>query len=32
MLLMLVGCAFSVYWLTHERVEARVQTLVTEVD
>jgi len=32
MLLMLVGCAFSVYWLTHQRVEARVQTLVTEVD
>jgi len=32
MFLMLVGCAFSVYWLTHQRVEGRVQTLATEVD
>ncbi|WP_258576756.1 diguanylate cyclase domain-containing protein [Candidatus Pantoea persica] len=29
---MLVGCAFSVYWLTHQRVESRMQTMVTEVD
>ncbi|MEZ3501714.1 RNase E specificity factor CsrD [Pantoea sp. KPR_PJ] len=32
MSLMLAGCAFSVYWLTHQRVEARVQTLATEAD
>ena len=32
MFLMLVGCAFSVYWLTHQRVESRVQTMATEVD
>jgi RNase E specificity factor CsrD len=32
MLLMLVGCAFSVFWLSHQRVENRVQVLATEVD
>ena len=32
MVLMLVGCAFSVFWLTHQRVENRVQVLATEVD
>ncbi len=32
MVLMLVGCAFSVFWLTHQRVESRVQVLATEVD
>ncbi|MCZ4060065.1 RNase E specificity factor CsrD [Pantoea sp. LMR881] len=32
MLLMLVGCAFSVFWLSHQRVENRVQVLATEID
>ncbi|WP_312241185.1 RNase E specificity factor CsrD [Pantoea sp.] len=32
MLLMLVGCAFSFYWLNNQRVEHRVQTFATEVD
>lgn len=32
MLCMLAGCAFSIYWLGHQRVEARIHTLVTEVD
>lgn len=32
MLLMLVGCALSFFWLNHQRVEHRVQTLATEID
>lgn len=32
MLLMLVGCAFSVFWFSHQRVEQRAQVLATEVD
>jgi len=32
MLLMLVGCAFSVFWFSHQRVEHRAQVLATEVD
>ena len=32
MLLMLVGCAFSFFWLNNQHIEHRVQTLATEVD
>lgn len=32
MVLMLVGCALSFFWLRSERVERQVQSLMTEVD
>lgn len=32
MVLMLVGCALSFFWLRSERVEKQVQSLMTEVD
>ena len=32
MVLMLVGCALSLFWLRSERVEKQVQSLMTEVD
>ncbi|TKK17120.1 RNase E specificity factor CsrD [Pantoea agglomerans] len=32
MSLMLAGCAFSVFWFSHQRVEHRAQILATEVD
>jgi len=32
MSLMLAGCAFSVFWFSHERVEHRARALATEVD
>ena len=32
MSLMLTGCAFSVFWFSHQRVEHRAQVLATEVD
>ena len=32
MLLMLVGCAFSFFYLSYQKVEQRVQTIATEID
>jgi len=32
MSLMLAGCALSVFWFSHQRVEHRAQVLATEVD